>query len=451
MLLILVDSARPNAYGAYGGVCQTPHLSRLSSEGVRFTRAFCVSPICHPARASLVTGLFPHAHGAIANRCGAGAYPYGIFESIPSVVQLLAQIGYRCGYAGQRHISVPGFHDDRAIPTATYRERLKMQGFAEEPLPDRKFNACGRTPYDIELARDTGFARAAVSLLREYASLKQPWFIQCDFDGPHPPCFVPHPYDTIYDPAALPLPENLRDPLTDKPTTHISCRMAQGSGAWTDDQWRVFLVHYYGMITMLDVLVGRLLDELDALGMAENTVVVFSSDHGGVVGGHGLLYHGTPALFEEGLRVPLVMRWPCGWASGLREELVSHVDLLPTFLDLAGAALPEKCHGRSLLPLLTGSPVAGWRDDIYAAFNGDGVLGYTTRAIRTADWKYVFHPFSFDELYDLQVDPHEMRNRLHDPACAQALETMRARLDARMKEIDDPVHRLGLWRSRLAR
>ncbi|MBI3920438.1 MAG: sulfatase-like hydrolase/transferase [Armatimonadetes bacterium] len=455
LLFILLDTARPDAYGAYGGPCQTPHLDRLASEGVRFTNAFCASPICHPARASLYTGLYPHAHGMIANRCGRGAYPYRIFDGVPSYIELLADAGYRCGYAGQGHVDVRGFHDDRSLPTAQYHQWLRERGFSEGPMLTRKFQSCGRTPYPLDLARDTQFATAAVELLREYADLRQPWFLQCDFDGPHPPCYVPRPYDTMYDPGAIPLPPNLRDPLTDKPPTHLHYRRAQSGGEWGDDEWKVFLAHYFGMITMIDELVGRVLDELEALGLAENTVVVFSSDHGGFVGGHGLLYHGSPALFDEGVRVPLVLRGPrrlglvSPAASGIREELVSHVDLLPTLLSIGGAASPDGCHGQSLLPLLSKERRRGGREAIYAAYNGDGIIGYTTRMIRTEDWKYVFHPFAFDELYDLRHDPHEMTNLAEEPSSSRRLRASRARLDDIMKEIDDPLQRNGLWRSRL--
>lgn len=251
ILLILADTARQDVYGAYGGPCRTPHLDRLASEGVRFERAFCVSPICHPARASIATGLFSHAHGMMANRCGEGAYPYRVFDHVRSCAQLLSQRGYRCGYAGQGHIDLTGFDDDRSIPTARYYAWLEEQGFQEGALPERQFDACGQTPYDIELARDTQFADTALTLLREYANGSQPWLIQCDFDGPHPPCYVPPPYDTLYDPAEVELPPNLRDPLTDKPPTHLNNRIAQGCANWTDEQWQVLISHYYGMVTML--------------------------------------------------------------------------------------------------------------------------------------------------------------------------------------------------------
>lgn len=200
------------------------------------------------------------------------------------------------------------------------------------------------------------------------------------------------------------------------------------------------LAHYYGNITMLDELFGRILHRLDELRLAENTVVIYTSDHGGMLGAHGFLTHGSPAMFEEGLRVPLFVRWPGHTPPGsVCDEYVSHVDLLPTLAEIAGAP-PLQLHGRSLVPLLRGEKVPDWRQEIYASYDGDGVAFYTERVVRTRQGKLVYHAYGEHELYDMESDPHELHNRFNDSALVGLKEELAQRLCAWLKQVGDPMH-----------
>jgi arylsulfatase A-like enzyme len=337
-LIVVVDSAQPGAYAVNGGQARTPHVERIACEGMRFTNAWTTAPICHPGRASIFTGLFPRGNGIITNAVVHNWYPFKQLDGVKSFAEVLGESGYRCGYAGQWHVQdIRGFHDNRAVPTRQHVEALKARGITVRSIPERSFKGCGRLNIGLEDSRDAEFAREALKLIDEYAKLDQPWLIECDFDGPHPPCHIPAPYDAIYDPAEMRLPPNLRDPLDDKPYVVRLSRKRQGTGSWTNDEWRNVLAHYYGNITMLDDLFGRLLKRLDALNLAKNTVVVFTSDHGGMLGAHGFLVHGSPAMFDEGLRTPLFVKWPGNTKPGSAcDEFVSHVDLLPTLAEMAG-------------------------------------------------------------------------------------------------------------------
>lgn len=440
-LVVVVDSAQAPAYAVNGGQARAPHVERMAREGMRFTRSHTVSPICHPARASIFTGLFPRGHGIITNAMVHTWYPFKLLNGVNSFAEVLGEAGYRCGYAGQWHVQdVRGFHDNRATPTRVYAEALKAKGLSHRCLPERTFKGCGRLSIGLEDTREADFARAALGLIDEYAKTDQPWLIECDFDGPHPPCHVPPPYDMMHDPNEMRLPANLRDSLEGKPYVHRLCRDRQGTAAWSDDDWRIMLAHYYGNITMLDDLFGRLLARLDERGLTENTVVVFTSDHACMVGAHGFLTHGTPALFDEGLLTPLFIRWPGHTPPGtVCDEFVSHVDLLPTLAEIGGAATPAKVHGRSMVPLLCGERPADWPDEAHAAYDGDGFSFYSERAVRSRRGKLVFHSFGEHELYDLTADPHELHNRFHDPACADLKADMAGRLAAWLKRVEDPI------------
>ncbi len=440
-LIVVADSAQSGAYALNGGQARTPNVERIAREGVRFTNAWSVAPICHPGRASLFTGLFPRGHGIITNADVHHWYPFRQLDGVKSFAEALGEAGYRCGYAGQWHVQdIRGFHDNRAIPSKMHVEGLRARGIQERCLPDHTFKGCGRLNISAEDTREGEFTRTALGLIEDYAKLDQPWLIECDFDAPHPPCHVPAPYDGLYDPAQIKLPPNLRDPMSDKPYVVRLSQKRQGSWTWSDDDWRRVLAHYYGSIAMLDDLFGRMLARLDDLNLARHTVVIFTSDHGGMMGAHGMLTHGSPALFDEGLRVPLFVRWPgAAKPAAVCDEFVSHVDILPTLADLAGAPMPAKGHGRSLVPLLRGETPADWRDDVLASYDGDGFSFYTERAVRSRRGKLVYHAFGEHELYDLATDPHELHNRFDDPACAALKSDLAQRLFAWLRNVGDSV------------
>lgn len=456
LLLILLDSAQAHIYGHAGGPARTPHADRLAARGVRFPRAYCAAPICHPARSLVDTGLFPHANGMITNRCGRGAYPFAVFPHVPSIAERLSKLGYCTGYAGQGHIDVRGFDHDESYPTAEFHAWLRARGMEERPHPDHRHWGCGVLDGGLELARDTQFANRAAALLERLAVRQdQPWFVQCDFDGPHPPCWPPSSFVERVCPADVNLPTSLRDPLDDVPPALRRARDAQGGPERSDDEWRVAIAYFHAMTEFLDALVGRVLVALERLGQAERTVVLLSSDHGGLMGAHGFTMHGSPALYDPAVRVPLIVAGPGVATHRVAGSFVSHADLAPTLLELAGSPTsPEGLHGRSLAPLLQGTTPPDWRDDVYCEYSGDGVQFYSVRSVRTADWSYTFAPHGGEQLYDLAADPDERVNLAdpreasgqHDGRIAAGLCEMRARLGVWMERVDDPLRFPSIWR-----
>jgi arylsulfatase A-like enzyme len=214
----------------------------------------------------------------------------------------------------------------------------------------------------------------------------------------------------MYDLKSIELPLNFRDTLEDKP--HIYQRMRyQYWDQLSDDEVRDSIRHYRAKVTMQDALFGLLLDALDKTGQADNTMVVYVSDHGDYAGAHGLWAKGVPS-FREAYNIPCVFRWPRGIKSPGRQAdaLVSTTDFAPTLLEAAGIPSSKyRMSGHSLLPWLQGKTPADWREALFTQMNGVE-LYYTQRIVMTKDHKYVFNGFDYDELYDLKQDPHEMRN-----------------------------------------
>jgi arylsulfatase A-like enzyme len=231
------------------------------------------------------------------------------------------------------------------------------------------------------------------------------------------------------------VPKSFADTFEGKPGMHR--REAQSWGAVTENDVQASRAHYYAYTEQLDAQIGRLLAALDASGQSDNTIVVFTSDHGDMVGAHRMWIKGW-IPYEECYRVPLIIKWPGHIHAGSRTSaLVQTHDLAHTYLALAGAASLPFRDGKSLLPLFQDTRGTDWRDQILCAYYGGEFL-YTQRIAITDRYKYVFNGFDFDEMYDLKDDPDELHNRAEHPDFAKHAADMRARLYAMMSQFDDP-------------
>lgn len=438
ILLVLCDSARADSYRANGGSAVAPAFERLCAEGVNVPRFWSTTPICHPSRASLITGLYPHAHGMITNGPFAGGFPFSVHDHVPTLPGILREAGYRTGYAGQMHIVIRGWDDDRHETTADYHRWLAAEGYQEAPPPERRGYLHGRVDYDIDHTREGRFAARGLELLDDLCRRGGPWFMQLDFDGPHPACWVPGDILDLYDPATVPLPATLYHDLADRPDWIRIARDRQGTARLKEADWRGLIAAWLAMETLIDRLLGRLLDRLDEHGVAADTIVLFTSDHATPVGCHGFSMHGGPALYESVLRVPLAVRWPNGLPAGEPcVQAVRQVDLVPTLLDLAGIEFPGRFHGVSAAAALRGE--GELPDDSYHPYSGNGVNFQSVRAYRHGPWKLVYNPNGGDELYDLDSDPDEVTNLCGRPEVAAAEAAVRRAMLAEMTRVEDPL------------
>lgn len=446
ILLIYSDQHRYDCVGANGHpFLQTPNLDRLANEGVNFSRAFCPIPVCIPSRNSLAHGQWPGEHQAIAN-WGTEA-PWPAREGLPSYSQVLRESGYFLAHVGKWHVHPQqspleyGFHEH--VPEAgAYEAWRAASGIPPRPRENGWFGELD--PHvGPEGSRTAWGADRVLAFLEAAGERDAPFFIQWDTDGPHLPNVVPEPYYSLYPPGEIPPWPSFPDPLIGKPYVQAQQRRTWKVEGWSWEQWAPIVSRYLAEVTLLDAQIGRILEALERLGMAEDTLVVYSTDHGDLCGGHGMVDKHF-IMYEDVTRVPLIVRWPGRAVPASRcDAFVSHnVDLATTFCEAAGALVPGTFRGQSLLPLLAGERDNG-RQDIFCMYHGNQFGLYSQRMVRDARFKYVWNATAEDELYDLLLDPGELRNLATDPAYRDELARLRQRTVAWMQETHDPL--LNSW------
>lgn len=459
ILLIYTDQQRHDTIGALGNRhIETPNLDRLVREGVAFTHATTPSPVCMAARWSLQTGQWTTTH-----RCYSNHHPGP--RPAMDIPRMLRQAGYRTALVGKNHtyLTAADFDvfDDRpkpACPAAREVEkwirarRKKSPRLFEEPVP-------GGVECDVMRAKTD----AALRFLDSASG--RPFFLFVSYLYPHTPYHVPEPWFSRYRGKDLwqPAVEPRGLKAAGKPFRHsFHQRNNDAILPFTAAQGRTMRSVYAGMISLVDAEIGRLVRSLDERGLSENTLLVFTSDHGDYMGDHGL-YTKSPAMYDCLVRVPFVARWPGAIDAGRRDaRFVSHVDLMPTFAAAAGVSCPPQAQGVNLLPFLRdggdGKPVREAAfceygvpgqpyDDARLASEGLAGKRFTNpgepllpwegnpvslagrfRMVRTERWKFVEEPGGTDELYDLAADPHELTNLAGSRGAAAVLKEMRARM-----------------------
>jgi arylsulfatase A-like enzyme len=486
ILFICTDQHRFDLLGAAGNPhVKTPHLDRLAGEGALFEQCYTPNPVCAPTRASILTGRYPRAHGLWGN-----GVPLPGHERL--FTRDLADAGYDCGLVGKLHLGAcfgqrtePRYDDGFRVyrwahapshrsPENAYHRWLQerhpaLYERAAQAAAGRRPGTSGTTvsgPSFDDMPAEAHYTRwvgeETVAFLRGSGDPQRPgpFFLWANFFDPHHPFVAPQEYLDRYDAAGLPLPLGSERDLDDRPPilAEASRRSygghARGYAEHSPEELRQIVRAYYAMVSFVDDEVGRILAALDELGLRERTLVVFSSDHGEMLGDHGLLLKG-PMMYEGAVRVPLLMRWPGVLAGGTRRaELVSLVDLCATFLDAAGLPDLPASQGDSLLPLARGE--SGGRGYALCEYRNSGHPydpPVHVTMLRRGRHKLVVHhghPATgrarTGELYDLQADPHEGRN-LWDEAGALGLRTelQELLLDALVASEDRAQPREAPW------
>lgn len=464
ILYIMTDQQRYDSLGCVGrSICKTPHLDGLASAGIRFDNAYTVCALCSPARASMLTGRYPHSHHMWNNN---DMFQWVVRDLPPDerlISQDLAEVGYSCGYSGKWHCGwekVPSTYGFTGMDVANYGNPYDTKKYAEyltargveRPVRHSAITRWGGGTLSgtAEACEPHYVAGVAIDLMRqmneERGASGRPFMMFVSFWGPHHPCFVPEPYASMYDPANVELWPNFWDGLDNKP--RVQSRFLRTfypeAPILAEDVWRELIALYWGFCTFIDVEIGRLLGALNQMGRAQDTVVLFSTDHGDMMGSHGRLFDKGPFMYEETYHIPLIVHWPGVTSPGaICNKLISNMDLATTALDIAGLPVPDYYDGRSLVPLL-GDSNAGWRDDLMCEFHGHRFL-YSQRMVRWANYKYIFNAPDEDELYDLGQDPHELVNQIDSPAYAEIAEQGRQRLLKWMEDSGDPLRNQARW------
>jgi arylsulfatase len=480
VLVLISDEQRVDTLGCYGPVygragnptLRTPNVDALAAAGTRFDAYITPYPLCCPTRATLWTALHPHEHDVLGNK-----RPIRLPDGFVPPVAVFRDAGYHTGYVGKWHVpgAEPdelGFDDGRGLGRVwgrdidEYRSYIRSKGYriggvenltSEEQalLEGDDPPSAGASVVPLEDYIESWVTDRARELLRDAVGARRPFFVAVGWNAPHFPMVVPAPYDTMYDAANVPLPPSFDDDLSGKPAAQ------QRRFSWTrvqhlsKDGWRRLIAHYWGLVSLVDDQVGRLIAELERLGVRGDTIVVYTTDHGDLMGSHHLMEKGAWNVYEETVRLPLIVTNPrSGAQNGVVPELVSPIDVMPTLLDRAGLRRPQGLAGRSAARLME-RQVVEWRDALFgetaalseqpgvdedvpqADLDPNSVL--IVRWVRTHRWKYAFYSNDLDELYDLASDPDECVNLAADPAYAGIVESFRRRIVTFMEETGDPL------------
>ena len=463
ILFLMTDQHRWDCIGANGNdLIKTPNLDRLASEGANFTHCFVQAPVCVPSRVSFFTGRYPHSHRNRVNYT-----PLDRSEVL--MQQRLRDAGYATASVGKLHYYPPdvaeakrtGFdfvelHDavgslDRFSDYIAWRKQHDPQAdighreFAKN-IPD------GQNPFrqaiDEQYTETTWVGERTRHYIRELAAGDQPFFLFSSFWKPHSPFEVPQPFDAMYNDVDIPLPQQMTLEQIRRMPPPLRTLILRFRPVYDTDRERLQWIYrsYYGAISHIDREIGLILDTLEEVGAANDTIVVFSSDHGDQLLEHGLM--GKNCFFDASVRVPFMIRYPGRVQPGQHNELIESVDLLPTLFDLSGLEEPYENQGRSLAGLITSDGgeylpreavfsenvipevITGGRDE-FEFIKGEGIRGTRhpdAKMVRTRRWKYVYYPDGFAELYDLEADPREMHNLADDDQHREQVIEMKDRL-----------------------
>jgi len=450
ILFVMVDEMRWDAMSSEKHpVVSTPNLDRLARQGTRFSNAYTVAPVCSPARACVFTGRYCDVNGVTAN--GIPANDGEIF--LPSI---LKHYGYHTAISGKLHYSPRRFDygfdrfwtfsTEGPTPEAGFVEYLRRKHNARGkwdivpgtcPWPDDPLGSdVGIYKYPEEDFETEWITDRSIEYLRSRQGKQEPFFLFTSYLKPHSPSVEPRRWFEKYDPRAIPIPKlpaNIREIR--------ATQQGRGKRQYIDDEQmlRVISAAYYGAIAHVDDQIGRLLGELDRLGMAGDTLVLFTADHGNMLGDRGRMFKGV--MYEGSSHVPLIWRGPRGAAENkgrVESKIVENTDLLPAILETAGIPIPDGVQGKSFLGLIRGGDPR-WKNRCFSQLR--------TAMLRTDRYKLIDNSRNLRgalELYDLVNDPKEERNLSSDPRHRDFIEDARRRLTEWRADKPAPVRIAGM-------
>lgn len=441
ILLIHSDQHRYDCLGSSGirPCIKTPNLDQLAAEGTRFTHAFSTIPICTPARASLMTGSWPSQHGSLS--IPSAESDHAARTDQPCLTKLVKSTGYQTAWIGKFHWELPEIPGpwcgiDAFVSSWDHHSYREQIGISPQSENHGLFGEVDSTcpPEHSSVAWQADHVIRVI----ESADPQKPLFIRWDPPEPHPPCRPVAAFHQPFETADIPPWNSFPDSLESKP--HVQRRQQQiwGTRHWTWQDWLPIVRLYYAIIAELDHHIGRVLDALEASGRADDTLVIYSADHGDFCGGHGMMDKHF-CMYDDVLRVPLILRNPGRIpAGGTCDSFASsNIDINRTVLSAAGAEIPKTCAGNDLSRMAS-DPAYQPRPVAYAQYFGTESGAWSCRMIREKRFKYVYHPTGdCDEFYDLKNDPGERLNRINDPTVQGEIARLKKQLFETMQQHGD--------------
>ncbi len=412
--------------------CQTPNLDRLAARGVRFRRAYTPNAVCSPARASLMTGLLPHNHGVLYVVHTVDDDQAALRTQHPHWAERLTEAGYLTGYFGKWHVErsneLARFGWQQQGELGGYPHwsdvNFSLERYLDSPsgyMPNRFYGVCDQPASTRPMGQKTD---AALAFLDSNVEGDTPWCCFVSFTEPHDPFYCHEDAFAQYDVDSIPLQPNVHNSLEGQPNLYK--RTAQVWSDWTDREHREAAACYYASISEIDEQFGRLLDRVERAGQLENTIVVLTSDHGDLLGAHGL-YCKNVGAFEEAYNIPMVVAGPGVADAAVSDARVGLQDVGETLLEMAGAQPLGEIDGRSFAPVLARPHETADYQEGFAEYYGGRYI-VSQRLLWDGDWKFVHNGFDYDELYNLAEDPYEMNNLAQNPAHAHKTEEMTRRM-----------------------
>ena len=468
LLFLIVDEQRYDTLAAYGNDrIQMPSLNQLATESLVFERAYCCQPVCGPSRSAILTGTWPHWNGQSENS-------RRMRDDVPSLPALISHGNYAKAYLGRiGHLKngrgpVPGLDDVDVFESFSWPPIEYLREYGSTPaISDLRVN---RMLLPEKLSGPKYLAERAERFLDTVEG--RPFALFCSFYEPHEPYYGP--LNDLHAPEDVLLPDNFNALL--QPNQPLKAHLEQ---RWfyqygdtstprplrSEQDWRVVIARYWGLCTLVDRYVGRILQSLRDRGLYDNTLIVFTSDHGTMMGSHRMNIKNM--AFEESVRVPLLVRLPRQKQSRQIASPVSQIDLVPTLLDFLGQDVPGQVQGKSLRPLIEGTGGDGVAGDVFYEWNGinalvhkdvlrDPLPGYIAeiatreqalasladpvRSIVTDNgWKLNYSPLGEHELYDLNRDPGETHNLAGEPDYWPQMTELGLRIKRWQRATNDPV------------
>ncbi|MCI6887682.1 MAG: sulfatase-like hydrolase/transferase [Lachnospiraceae bacterium] len=446
VLLIMTDTTRKDMLGCYGNQnMKTPNLDRLAQEGIRYERAYTCQPVCGPARSAIFTGTFPHTNGMVTNSVALRA-------DVKTIGQQLCAGHIPCGYIGKWHLDGWDYFGKGECPDGWDPEYwYDMKCYLEELDESQRVKSRNpQTSYEPDMEEGFTYAHRcsdrAIRFLEQHRN--QDFFLTVSYDEPHGPSLCPAPFCTMYDGFCFPDYPEFADGLSEKPMMQ---RLWAGKNLYAPaeeiNRPSKALSLFLGCNSFVDYEIGRVLDKLKEA--APDAMVIYTSDHGDMLGAHRLFSKNATA-YKEVANIPLIIKG--GERGKVVTEPASHIDLAPTILDYFGLSIPNYMEGVSMLPQIY-DVSRKIHDMVFTEFtryevDHDGFGGLQLmRAVITDRYKLVIHLLDTDEFYDLEEDPYEIHNRIEEDSCRDIRDQLHDRLLEHMNETRD-LYRGYQWAAR---
>ena len=448
VLFLICDDLNTALSGFGHSQCKTPELDKLASRGIRFENMHCQYPVCGSSRASLMSGLYPYTNRTMGN---AGT----LRSNMPDVItmsQMFRNNGYRVGRVSKiYHMGVP---PEILAGTATRDDPLSWDEVVNIKAPEQHVSGekTNWSPMEKGSQSFTGViangedhehadgmaADHAIDFLKRYKDI--PFFLACGFVRPHVPLVAPKKYFDLYERDAMKAPVVPENDLEDVPIIIRNYKRNSTTYGVTPELHKGLLEAYYASVSYMDAQVGRILEELENLKLVESTIVVFTSDHGYMLGHHNKFQ--KQHLFEESTRVPFIVSvpWMKKQHGKATNQITELIDLFPSLADLSGLKAPKDLHGKSLVPLLKNPSSGEWKKKLAFTISRNG-----GESIRTHQWRYTHWGFGYagEELYNLKNDPGEFTNLAKYPEYSSTIKELKQKLIAKRTQAGYSNNRYG--------